>query len=199
MNSFQSLINHNHEHISELLCALVSFYVWKWAMSGTEVISCYEDVMINRRKVIESGWHTIGIFLMLFGKLTQIHALLLYAWSSKSFNYSNTQFVCRMGMYFTGFIEIGNMKIINGKCYQTVISRELAKSSSLLFPRRFSTCNFSQGLERGSKAYQKSTLAGTWGRACWLWKIFRNLIFQLALLLLLKRLQLLKPLDEQNT
>lgn len=47
-------------------------------MSDTQVLSCCEDLMINRRKVIESGWHTIGIFLMLFGKLTQIHALLLY-------------------------------------------------------------------------------------------------------------------------
>lgn len=36
------------------------------------------------------------------------------------------------------------------------------------------------------------------GRACRILKLLRNLIFQLALLFLLKTLQILKPLDEQN-
>ena len=55
-----------------------------------------------------------------------------------------------MGMYFTDFIEITNMKIIHVKCSRTVISR-VGKKQSPSFSRRLITCNFSECLDRVSK------------------------------------------------
>lgn len=156
--------------------------------------------MINARRVLKSIWHTIGICFIVVWKACTNPCSVTVPWSCKSSKYSNTEFLGLQNgnIYLTGFTEIGNVKTINVKCCWTVISRGLTESSSLPFPRRLTTCHSSQGPDRSRKAYQKRSVTVTCGRACWLCKVLGNLIFQLALLLLLKNLQLLKPLDEQN-
>ena len=114
----------------------------------------------------------------------------------RSFNDRDTRFLClqNANVCFTGFIATGQMMIMKLKSCRR---DEGSAAPSPFFPgRQHARLAWIPG--RRCWVGPNSMLPGTRGRACWLWKICRNLIFQLAPLLLLTDLQILKPLAAQN-
>ena len=142
--------------------------------------------------------HDSSDFHFTFGKLIQSQALWLHVGSWKGHLMVRTHdfFACKTGMSVSQVL----LPLVRWQSRSWRAAAEMKGVQQRSQP-------FSQKTQHAWLAWipgrlcwmgPNSTLPGTRGRACWLWKICRNLIFQLAPLLLLTDLQILKPFAAQN-
>lgn len=189
-----------HEHVCYCVSPCLGFFpCTKWVINGVLLVGC-EDFMMNTRKVLKTVSDVQQASVVLFsGKLTQIWALLLNVGSSKS-QWIILTLACKMGMSIS---QVSLQSVMWKPWSWRAAAQGWAESwqgeGPSLFPENSLRVTLPEGgLGRSSQTYPKKHPGWDVWEGLPDPELLRNLIFQLALFLLLKTLQILKPLDEQN-